>query len=171
MAQYKAPPPKGWAEDDPNRDVRISDEFNRAMRAMSRYISKYHGNMCSEFQKMDKDQNGALDSFELKEGFAQLGVHISEKIWKVIIDVIDDDGSGMVELPELMDTMHRWAKGGWKAVEAKHGAGIPKNSHQAKNELYDGVAHHTSWDQKDFEADQPCTQPYNSRLCVRTVAP
>ena len=86
MAQYKAPPPKGWAEDDPNRDVRISDEFNRAMRAMSRYISKYHGNMCSEFQKMDKDQNGALDSFELKEGFAQLGVHVSEEIWKVLIE-------------------------------------------------------------------------------------
>ena len=155
MANYKANEVQGWAADDPNRDTRISDEFSRAMRAMTRYISKYHGNMCNEFQKMDKDQNGALDSFELREGFARLGVNVSEEIWRVIIDVIDEDASGMVELPELMDTISRWAKGGWKAVEGKHGAGSVKDSALARNEMYDSVAHHTSWDQKDFQVPFP----------------
>ena len=153
MASLKIPTASsfGYAEDDPNREVRISAEFNRAMRAMNRYIAKYHGNMSKEFQKMDKDGNGALDVEELKNGFEQLGVHINREIWQVIVDTIDQDKSGLVELAELIDTMYRWGKGGWKAVEAKHGAGQVKESMSSKLAQYDAMQHHTSWDQRDFE--------------------
>jgi len=146
-------------EDDPEpeqekRDFgkmsQVEKEFNRAMKRLSVYISKYHSGIESQFYNMDKDSSGSLTSKELKEGFQELGVgHLSDETWDIVIHTIDDNNSGSIELPELLDTFKRWSKGGWMAVEQKHGADKRKSA-VARQEYFWSESCHTSWGRPDL---------------------
>jgi len=50
----------------------LEDNFDGAMKSLSKYIRKYHSNLVREFKNMDKDMSGTLSVVELK----QVTVHI-----------------------------------------------------------------------------------------------
>jgi len=132
------------------RRAALEKEFGRAMNRLTSYIKKYHSGIDKEFRNMDKDSDGSLTVQELRTGFDKLGVPISQDTWEVIVGTIDDDDSGAIELPELMDTFRRWCKGGWQAVENKHGSSV-RESAVARQEYFENEAAHQRWDFPDFD--------------------
>lgn len=54
------------------------------------------------FNEIDTDGSGSLSWRELQQAFERLGIEYSKKDVKQLVDWLDDDCSGTVEMPELM---------------------------------------------------------------------
>lgn len=119
------------------------------MQRFSTYIKKYHSNLEKEFHKMDKDGSGMLSTQELRAGFEKFGGSTSDESWQFFLSNIDVDGSGDVELAEMIDTFRRWSSGGWEAVRNQQGHSI-----MDRKAMYDDEVLHRKWGLPNTEALQ-----------------
>ena len=57
------------------------------------------------FELFDADKSGSIDIHELKEAMKALGVYLKKAQLKAIMDKLDEDGSGTIELDEFTTLM------------------------------------------------------------------
>ena len=58
------------------------------------------------FNKIDADRNGTLDSEEIAYVLRSLGVNMSQQEHRRIMNVLDDDGNGIVVIAEFFERMN-----------------------------------------------------------------
>jgi len=58
-----------------------------------------------KFESFDDDRSGSIDSLELIDAVASLGYEVKKSEIKRMMEEIDADGSGLIELPEFMEML------------------------------------------------------------------
>lgn len=62
------------------------------------------------FKKIDEDNSGAIDKFELKKLFSRLGINLNEQQLNGYFEQIDTDKSGLISLEEFKIMMMGYIK-------------------------------------------------------------
>jgi len=59
-------------------------------------------NVEEAFKKMDEDGGGSLSRLEFSRGLRMLGVQVTAYELLDLVDLLDEDGSGFIELEEMV---------------------------------------------------------------------
>lgn len=91
----------------------IADQLNQAkdtdcdgeLELLS--YEELHALAKSVFSEFDEDRNGSISSFELGQVFKKMGCHPTEDELKELVDLVDEDKSGVIEFEEFMTLMQK----------------------------------------------------------------
>lgn len=90
-------PPKPEEESEP-----LSLETLQAMR---KKVYEKAINLRTIFRKFDSDKDGTVSRLEFKKACADMNFHFSDKVINGILNVLDKDGSGIVDYREFADLL------------------------------------------------------------------
>lgn len=98
MSIFLASPP---VQLDKSTGTKYSAEAEEVLRGISDLLKRKKLRVTDLFKKIDSGGDGLVTFAELKSGLAELGFKVSDQDLKVILDVIDKDGSGEFSWKEL----------------------------------------------------------------------
>jgi len=79
-----------------------SDEFVEFVRT---YFERQQLEYCNTFEKFDADKSGVVDVTELKKVLKSFGIEPLLHVLEEVIGAVDNDGSGLLSLPEFIGLM------------------------------------------------------------------
>ncbi|CAJ1346008.1 unnamed protein product, partial [Effrenium voratum] len=81
-------------------------QINAALRSNTQLIfGQRVADGRSFFKAMDKDQSGTLDRSEVGRGLRRLGLEVSEPLLEEILDTVDANRNGLVEMREFLQAL------------------------------------------------------------------
>ena len=69
------------------------------------YVMEHEKRLEEVFNQLDKNQDGLVDSREMKNYFEKLGIPLSDQNAKNLVEIMDQSGSDTVDLIEFKDFM------------------------------------------------------------------
>ncbi|KAL5262911.1 hypothetical protein ACHWQZ_G008346 [Mnemiopsis leidyi] len=69
-----------------------------------------HGHVSAIFSAIDRNKDGRLCYTDLRIGFHELGIKISDEDLKTMMDEVDQDGDGAINFSEMLTIMIRMHK-------------------------------------------------------------